>query len=225
MDNITLNELSAKLKIAPLNIIREEAEMLVLRVISEGPFLKDIVFYGGTALRLAYNCPRFSEDLDFLMIHPVKEADLKAVLLEAVRLESTLSLAEIKDKRNTLFAMLKLRSPSLKHPLSIKIEISKKKNGIEKEFKPLVSPCSPLQPVLFTATLASMEKAKIRALKRRNAPRDWFDLYYIFSLLRQPFEPGVKLKYDPAEYKREMRRFLPRDKWPLINESIKNHAG
>ena len=128
MDDLLLNELSQKLKIAPLNILREEAEMVILSNIAEAPFSKNIIFYGGTALRLAYGCPRFSEDLDFLMVHTVKEAELRNALLKSTVQEPGLTLEDLKDKRYTLFALLKLRSPSLKHALNIKIEISRRKN-------------------------------------------------------------------------------------------------
>lgn len=222
MDQFLLNKLAEELKIAPLNILREEIEMLVLFNISEQEFARNIVFYGGTALRLAYNCPRFSEDLDFLMIEPVKETELNKSLENTINQYPGLSIADLKDKRNTIFALLKLQSPYLKHSLSIKIEISKKKNGIKKEFKALASPCSPLQPTLYTATLGSLEKTKWDALRGRDAPRDWFDAYYISSLLRKPFNPNVGFKYDKNNFKRELRRFLPKDKWELIDESLKN---
>jgi predicted nucleotidyltransferase component of viral defense system len=221
MDELLLNNLAQKLKIAPLNIIREEVEMLLLLHIAEEPFAKNLIFYGGTALRLAYNCPRFSEDLDFLMPHPVKESELEKALRKSVGQYPGLSLADLKEKRNTLFALIKLQIPLLKHPLSIKIEMSKRQNGIKKEFKPLASPCSPLQPVLYTATLESLELAKNRALKGRNSPRDWFDAYYIAALMRKPFKPPVNFNYDKTEFKRELKRFLPQDKWALIDELLK----
>lgn len=222
MDDLLLTELSQKVKMAPLNILREEAEMLILLNIAKEPFAGNIIFYGGTALRLAYNCPRFSEDLDFLMFRPVKETELIKALEKSTEQEPGFNIADLKDKRNTLFALLKLQSPLLKHAISIKIEISKSKDGIKKEFRPLSSPCSPLQPVLYTATLDSLEKAKLRALKGRNTPRDWFDAYYVAALLRKPFRSPVKFNYDKSEFKRELKRFLPRDKWKLIDELLKN---
>ncbi|MFH1281306.1 MAG: nucleotidyl transferase AbiEii/AbiGii toxin family protein [Candidatus Omnitrophota bacterium] len=221
MDVYLLNELAGKIKIAPLNILREEAEMLVLQNIAESELSQKLIFYGGTALRLAYNCPRFSEDLDFLMVEPIKEAELEAVLAAVVSKDQGLKLVDLKEKRNTLFALLKLYHPSQKHPLSIKIEISKKKNGVKKEFLPLASPCSMLQPVIFAATLGSLEKTKLAALKARDFPRDWFDVYYIAKLKRVKFEPPMEFKHDKKEFIRELKRFLPKNHWPLIGELLK----
>lgn len=224
MNQQFLEELSKSLKIAPLNIIREEAEMLLLSVIADSMIAKNLLFYGGTALRLAYNCPRFSEDLDFLQTGPVNEKALEKVLDEAVKMDGTLRVDEIKEKYHTLFAMVKIISPQLKHPLSVKIELSKRKNGIEKEFRPLSSPCSSFQPALYVAKLTSLKTAKIRAIKGRNFPRDWFDLWYISNLLKEPFSSSIPFSLNKIEFKREMKRFLPRSKWLLIDESIKAFA-
>jgi hypothetical protein len=75
--------------------------------------------------------------------------------------------------------------------------------------------------VLYTATLESLELAKNRALKGRNSPRDWFDAYYIAALMRKPFNPPVNFNYDKTEFKRELKRFLPQNKWILIDELLK----
>ena len=221
MDQYLLDKLSTELKIAPLNILREEAEMLLLASLAKHTISQDIIFYGGTALRLAYNCPRFSEDLDFLVAGKVKEADLKAAVTEAIKLDPALTLMDLKDKRFTLFALIRMRSPFIKHPLSIKIEISRRKNGIKKEFRPLSSPCSALQPTLFVATLDSLELTKRRAITDRDNARDWYDLWYLAALQRKPVSFPKKFDLDQAEFKREMRRFLPKDKWPTLDEVIK----
>lgn len=221
MDQYLLAKLSQDLKIAPLNILREEAEMLVLSLIARQEIAQNIIFYGGTSLRLAYNCPRFSEDLDFLAVGTVGEAALKRVIKEAEKIDPALKLIEIKDKRYTLFALIQLRSAFLKHPLAIKVEISRRKNGIKKEFRPLSSPCSVLQPTLYVATLASLELAKTRAIVGRKNARDWYDLWYLTKLQRKPFVPPKTFDLDKSEFKREMRRFLPRDKWPALDEVIK----
>jgi len=60
-----LKRLSAELKIDRERIAREYYELLVLNEISEKSWSKNLIFKGGTALRLAYGSPRFSDDLDF----------------------------------------------------------------------------------------------------------------------------------------------------------------
>lgn len=68
MDQYNIQLLSKKIKIAPINVIRENIEIEILSVLSQNKISTKFIFYGGTALRLAFGSPRFSEDLDFLML-------------------------------------------------------------------------------------------------------------------------------------------------------------
>lgn len=222
MDQHNLDNLVRELKIASVNILREEAEMLLLYEISQSAISKHLIFYGGTALRLAYNCPRFSEDLDFLMAAPISEKQLELVLGKACKSDPNLEMVDIKEKYHTLFGLIKVKHPLLKHPFSIKIEISKRKNGIDKEFRPLNSPTSTLQPLLFVATLSSLYAAKQKAMADRNVSRDWFDFWYISKLLRENPKITKKSQLNKTEFEREMKRFLPKDKWLLIKQAAKD---
>ena len=65
MDIATAKVLSNKLQISIDCIVREEYEILLLKEIFESEYGTKLVFKGGTALRLAYGSPRYSEDLDF----------------------------------------------------------------------------------------------------------------------------------------------------------------
>lgn len=217
MDQYLLENLARELRIASLNIVRENAEMAFLHQLSQSDIAQKLIFYGGTALRLAYNSPRFSEDLDFLMTKKISAKEL-AVLITHLEDEAGFSLKDLKDKRNTLFAMLNIADPALKHPINIKIEISKKKNGLKTEFLPLVSPCSPFKPIIQTAAIQSLKNLKIQAIKDRQDPKDWFDLWYIDKYLKERYMPPVKFPFDKTEFERQLKRFLPRDKWVLINQ-------
>jgi len=63
--------LATDLHIDRERIIREFYEMLMLNEIAQNSWSQWLVFKGGTALRLAYQSPRFSDDLDFGMIQPI----------------------------------------------------------------------------------------------------------------------------------------------------------
>lgn len=52
-----------------LNRVREFLQIVVLKIIYDKGFFKNIVFVGGTALRILYDLRRFSEDLDFSLIN------------------------------------------------------------------------------------------------------------------------------------------------------------
>lgn len=127
-------------------------------------------------------------------------------------------IKDFKDKRKTLFALINTIHPSLKYPINIKVEISKRKNSVKYEFVPLSSPCSHLVPIIPTIKIESLKKLKEELIKRRKEPRDWFDLWYISKYMKVPFKPSIKFPFDKKEFKRELKRFLPKDKWVLIEQ-------
>jgi len=51
-----------------LNRVREFLQIVILKIIYDKGFFKNIAFVGGTALRILYDLRRFSEDLDFSLI-------------------------------------------------------------------------------------------------------------------------------------------------------------
>lgn len=57
------------------NILREYLQHLVLRIMFEQGVYRQIVFHGGTALRILHKLDRFSEDLDFHTLQPELDLD------------------------------------------------------------------------------------------------------------------------------------------------------
>jgi len=52
-----------------VHITREFLQLLILKIISDKDYFKNLAFVGGTALRFLYSLRRFSEDLDFSLIN------------------------------------------------------------------------------------------------------------------------------------------------------------
>jgi len=67
MDFYFLQSLSKELKIDIERLTREYWEMMILKEISQSKIGDFLIFGGGTALRLAFGSPRFSDDLDFYL--------------------------------------------------------------------------------------------------------------------------------------------------------------
>ena len=61
----TIQALATKLQTTELNLRREYFQHLFLSYFYQQAGIDHIYFKGGTALRILYNSPRFSEDLDF----------------------------------------------------------------------------------------------------------------------------------------------------------------
>lgn len=58
------------------NALKEIIQEIVLLALSRAKFFEHAAFYGGTALRLFYGLDRFSEDIDFSLIHPDASFDI-----------------------------------------------------------------------------------------------------------------------------------------------------
>jgi predicted nucleotidyltransferase component of viral defense system len=52
-----------------INHLREFLQILILKIIYDTGFMANLVFTGGTALRILFDLRRFSEDLDFSLVH------------------------------------------------------------------------------------------------------------------------------------------------------------
>lgn len=217
-----VHQLAQTIKTPPLNIVREHIEMAALYQLSQSEFSERLIFYGDTGLRLAYNSFRFSEDLDFLFErHYKKDKDLlESILKEVSQNNSGVTVEQAYDKRYVLFGLLHIRHPSLKHPIRVKIEMSKKQNGIEAKNQLLSSPVSSLEPIFRTATLESLQQAKLLAVAGRDQPRDWFDMWYLDQRLKTETKPKKKFPFTNKGFQNELKRWLPRDKWKIINTII-----
>lgn len=82
--------------------LKEIIQETALSGLARGGFFKQAAFTGGTALRIFYNLPRFSEDLDFSLILPDPSFQLSAYL-PAVKdeLASVGFQMEITSKKST----------------------------------------------------------------------------------------------------------------------------
>ncbi len=74
----TLEKLSKQYQIALFpNIVREYFQHLFLAELYKFPDAGKLLFKGGTALRIVYGSPRFSEDLDFSLFG-VEQKEIKS---------------------------------------------------------------------------------------------------------------------------------------------------
>ena len=75
------------------NFLREFFQELILQILDRHKYFKNLSFVGGTALRIVYDLPRFSEDLDFCLIN--KRGFNFNKLLETIKRETSLQGFEI----------------------------------------------------------------------------------------------------------------------------------
>jgi predicted nucleotidyltransferase component of viral defense system len=223
MDQSSAGFLSRKLGIAVEQVVREEIEISILKTLLESRIGHSLVFKGGTALRLAYGSPRFSDDLDFSALAPINEQDFKKVSVAAAKSVPESVLTEALAKYHTLFALYQFRVPYIGRPFSVKIEISMRreswKQGQDYELKLLSSEVTNLTVLAPVATLIRLDRDKRKAFEARRQPRDLYDLWFISQKLGREFKPDTA-GLDPSLLRRDLRKYLPQSHWRLIDRWI-----
>jgi predicted nucleotidyltransferase component of viral defense system len=181
-------------------------------------------FKGGTALRIIYNSPRFSEDLDFTTAKMSKsdiENLVQEALVEIEKLSISVKIDEFSSTSGGYIGFLSLEI--LNETVSIELNISKRmgahKNGevvlISSDFIPAYN--------LIQLPQEELVNEKIKALLDRSKPRDFFDLYFILrSNLLPAQQKGVlsqvldKLEKQEYDFSKELKIFLPKSYHSII---------
>lgn len=220
MEEFFAKNLSQKLKISIEQVIREEYEMICLKALFESPLGKKLIFKGGTALRLAYQSPRFSDDLDFSAKGKISLSEARKVLDDICLKFPQVKIEEFYAKRFAIFALLKIKETFLNYPFTLKVEISTRAERwlINKNFtlKVLGTDASNLSALAQIADLNHILSDKYDAVKRRKKPRDFFDIWYISQLLKK----DVKIDFSSIDAKlliRELHKYLPKNYWRVID--------
>ncbi|MBN1694394.1 nucleotidyl transferase AbiEii/AbiGii toxin family protein [candidate division WOR-3 bacterium] len=215
MERTLAEKFSKELSIDITQIVREYYEILVLRGISKFPESESLIFKGGTALRLVYNSPRFSEDLDFSLTRDILKGKFKSIIKQIISPFPEMEITDLAKKRYTYLAEIKISQDYLPLPFRIKIEISKRlQENYNFELKMIKSPCSIYSVLLQVATIEQLYGDKLLCVKNRKEPKDFFDLWFLSELLGKKYEP--KTKIDIKILKRDLRKFLPAEFYKVI---------
>lgn len=210
MDRTIAIEKARQQRISVVQIVREEYEMVLLSSIFESPFGNRLIFRGGTALRLAYDSPRFSDDLDFSQMKSVHTGEFQKWCRDVARRNENIEFVEALKKYFTLFALFRVKDPVLPATISIKVEISTRKERWKKEsdytLMRLGSAVTPLTVLAQVATLPLIEKEKLAIRPARI--RDVFDLWYIGQQLKKPNTMDFQ-SFPSKKVKSELHRLLP----------------
>ncbi len=149
--------------------------MEVLDRLNSGRFLANLIFGGGTMLRLCHGLDRYSVDLDFWVTKNIDWTKLYSKMEAYLR-----QFYKISDSANRHFTILfELKAPQ--YPRALKIEIRKEKKMIKTESGIAYSPNSNVQVLLKTVTLEEMIKSKIEAFLNRREIRDAYDIEYLLK--------------------------------------------
>nr|WP_321266902.1 nucleotidyl transferase AbiEii/AbiGii toxin family protein [uncultured Sulfurimonas sp.] len=186
----------------PYEALREILQEIVLYALSDAGFFNHAVFYGGTALRILYGLPRFSEDLDFSLLKPDPSFDLskyeKSVLqtLKTYGFEAQIE-TKIKDhsavqsafiKGNTIKHLLAINAPqdivksfNAGKLLKIKFEVDTEPPlNFEEEQKLHLTPTPFMVRSMKPSSLfaGKLHAVLCRGWQNRPKGRDWYDMVW-----------------------------------------------
>lgn len=219
MNKQLADTLQKSLGISQEQIVREEYEIITLKALFESELGKSFVFKGGTALRLAYGSPRFSEDLDFSIIDEFDKEQLDKLLKSIADQYEALELIEVRQKYFTYFALFKVKEEFIPQAFSIKFEASIRRVDWQKDqdyrLFVLNSKVTNLTVLAQVTSLERIEKEKLTIEPPRI--RDLFDLWFIGQKLGKEVPMNFK-GWDKRVVKRELHKFLPEQDRRLVEQ-------
>ena len=202
--------------------------------IAHNPFLKDnLVFKGGTALKKVYFPDyRFSEDLDFTYsgegfdIESIKTAFNE--LIEWVYDESRIALSiqhETQHETGNFSFYLAYTGPlgGVGANKDIKVDISQDELICNTpEEKQIINTYSDLEEEcgILCYSIGELIAEKMRSIMQRTAPRDIYDLWYMFETEGQDIADHIFTFQDKAKYK----GYNPNELIKLIEQKEKTFA-
>ncbi|MBN2168024.1 MAG: nucleotidyl transferase AbiEii/AbiGii toxin family protein [Actinobacteria bacterium] len=212
--------LATELKIDITQIVREYWEVVLLNKIYESPASVNLVFKGGTALRLAYGSPRFSEHLDFSLLKDDLGNGFKKMANGLVSRFARADITDLAVKRWTYLCEIRITEEYLAQPFRVKLEVSRRPvPEYKSDLRLITSPATPVQALGRVATIEQLFIDKQDCVANRAAPKDLFDLWYISQKRGMPYKPPAT-KIDPKVLKRELAKYLPSSYQGVIGELI-----
>ena len=176
MDKDFLKNLAVKWQTLYINVLREYLQHLFLSSLYKKNVDK-VFFKGGTALRLVFNSPRFSEDLDFSSLLSEREIEklIESVLIDLNNFNIKIDILTAKKTSGGYFCNSKCVFD--KEEIGLKLNFSNRRSAKGEVFmisSDLIVPYS-----VFCLQKKDLIKEKIEALLNRKKDRDFFDLYFI----------------------------------------------
>jgi len=212
------------------NIVKEYFQHLFLSLLYKEKKSEGLLFKGGTALRIIWRSPRFSEDLDFTgskitvaQIETLMESALQNVESEGIKTD----IEESKKTSGGYLAIFHFKTDEYQG--GIQIEVSLRSEPKDAGTTSLIS-----WDLLPPYTLVHLDEKKlvgekIQACLTRAKARDFYDLYFILRnrmAFKETFSKdktlGVKIlkatQSQKLDLKSELKRFLPASQQALLKD-------
>lgn len=232
----TLEKLSRQYQMGVFpNIVREYFQHIFLGELYKLSLAKQLLFKGGTALRIIYNSPRFSEDLDFSLFGvPHNEIELfvenlfTQILAEMEHVGIKVALGDkVGATSGGYFGVATFRMFEYP-PVGVEINVSSR-NGrsVAGEVDSVANNFVPTYTIIHLPQKELVEEKIFGALRERKKPRDFYDLYFIMR--KGMLSPDQKIQLvkvkdeivadaKKIDFCGELGAFLPADQQAIIRD-------
>ncbi len=235
-----LEQFTDRAQTSIINVVREYCQHLFLSYLYKQPGAEKLLFKGGTALRIVFGSPRFSEDLNFTG-SAITEREVENIFTNTLAdLENTgieVRLEEGKPTSGGYIVIALFRAYDKNIPVQIEVSLRKGKPAkntralIENEYIPAYT--------LVHLSKEEIIEGKMQALINRHKPRDFYDYYFLLSgnypLAKEKTNLTTVVKLldgTKINFRSELREFLPashsmhlRDFKKVLEQKIKSFLG
>jgi predicted nucleotidyltransferase component of viral defense system len=238
LNSENLKEFIKKYQTGQRNIVREYIQNLFLGELYKIIGSEKLLFKGGTALRLAYSSPRFSEDLDFTGqgIHRNNEIDdlFVAALAGVEKAGIDIYFKEAKPTTGGYLGLIHYDVYDVSEDMKFEISL-RKGRSLKGELVTISSEFIPPY-VIMQIPPEELVSGKMAALLSRKKPRDYYDLYFMLrnnalnKLVdkKKLKEVSINLKTERIDFKKELMVLLPVSHQMILRnfkEMLKNEIG
>lgn len=187
ISNETLEKLARQYQTSTYpNIIREYFQHIFLSELYKLSEAEKLLFKGGTALRIVYGSPRFSEDLDFSLLigpHQRMKEFVEGLFIRALaEMEKMGMKVELSAKSDTTkegyYGMATFTAFDYQ-PVAVEINISSRDEAAVGEVDSIANDFVPTYTLVHLSQNQLVNEKIFGALRERKKPRDFYDLYFI----------------------------------------------
>lgn len=236
LDNEFLHNLAVRRQINELSVYREYCQNLFLSYFYSKPGSERFLFKGGTALRIVFQSPRYSVDLDFSASSIEGIDDLLISVLQDMHNEG-FTISNIPASEPTsggYISFLDFTSPLFNPRIQLNIQKKDVATTLSSNSKLVSNDFVPPYTIVYLKDEILIDEKIEAFLTRGNAKeRDFFDLYFILndSYLRGLVKQDSQLKgkimarldvLDDNEIRNGLRDLLPVNyQQLLVNSNLK----
>ena len=226
LDREVIKKLALQYQTTEINVAREYVQHLFLSIFYQEPDSEKVLFKGGTALRIVFQSPRFSEDLDFSGFEtnvPMLETLVVNAINKIHNVGVDVEISESKKTSGGYIGVLDLTVSGYRTRIILEVSL-RKKNGVKGETVLIAGDFVPSYTIAILPQKMLVDE-KLAAVLSRAKPRDYFDIYF---LLRKGLvaveqkkvlgEIKRQLEHKTLSLEKELHDFLPKSQHKLVRD-------